>query len=605
MTEKEQAYFEGFAINEGAYFYKRKFDIDVREIKKVFATIKDNAHSPTNIVEIIQAEVGLSHGRVAKCSLKIFQDKTVPPFIREVPEEYQKSEILICYFLLIEIEDYIVLFTRHANGLSSFKNKHTPIMGDILAGALVNENTKFTQMRMGNMNLNQYALRNKSYESDDLGRAMPTHGAGRSILKTTRIQKGDESVTLGLSTSRVSKIGSERKTIAFLCEWADAIISGIKNPFDISHSFMGNFSTPVKWKDHKDSLVPAYLLIDFHELTNHIQNNNLTLQYKPDNEDEPSIEPERFFTLVKNRLSGCQTLSEKVHQELYTCDRSFGLLNIIIQKTGIRLKGSEIVDNFYLVDDHDISTKLITYINAHKCFYVGFEDVQYIYHGNELHKDGNILNSIESILSIFNGVPEMNDVKSEKGTPLATDTKFAEDTVFHVVEEIFQRENASHIICDDMGYECADHIVLSQNRISFIHSKAKGKTSLSASAFQEVIGQALKNVGNIRYMNAEDKVNHWRGAYFSGTNINVCREGDLETFAEEYDRVTIAPNGIKEVCLAVDFVSKTEIQRAFETLRDGGALRQKHAVSQMVWLLSAFISSCKDADLQCRIFCKE
>jgi hypothetical protein len=605
MTEKEQAYFEGFAINEGAYFYKRNSDIDVREIKKVFATIKDNAHSHTNIVEIIQEDVTLSHDRVAKCSLKIFLDKTVPPFIREVPGEYQKSEILICYFLLIEIEDYIVLFTRHANGLSSFKNKHTPIMGDILAGALVNEDTKFTQMRMGNMNLNQYALRNKSYESDDLGRAMPTHGAGRSILKTTRIQKGDESVTLGLSTSRVSKIGSERKTIAFLCEWADSIISGINNPFDISRSFMGNFSTPVKWKDHKDSLVPAYLLIDFHELTNHIQNNNLTLQYKPDNEDDPSIEPERFFTIVKNRINGCMTLSVKDHQEVYTCDRSFGLLSIIIQKAGIRLKGSGIVDNFYLVDDHDMSTKLITYINSHKCFYVGFEDVQYIYLGNELHKDGNILNSIESILSIFNGVPEMNDVKSEKGTPSATDTEFGEDTVFHVVEEIFRRETANHIICDDMGYECADHIALSPNRISFIHSKAKGKTSLSASAFQEVIGQALKNIGNIRYMNVDDKVNHWRGAYFSGTNINVCRKGDLETFAEEYYRVATAPNGIKEVCLAVDFVSKTEIRRAFEILRDGGTLRQKHAVSQMVWLLNAFISSCKDADLQCRIFCRE
>lgn len=54
MTDKEKAYFDGFAINEGAYFYKRNFVIDEREIKRVFATIKENAHSHTNIVEIIK-----------------------------------------------------------------------------------------------------------------------------------------------------------------------------------------------------------------------------------------------------------------------------------------------------------------------------------------------------------------------------------------------------------------------------------------------------------------------------------------------------------------------------------------------------------------------
>lgn len=604
MTDKEQAYFEHFAINEGAYFYHRNFEIDEREIKKIFATIKENAHDHSNIVEIIKEPVTFAEGRSALCTLKVFQDKTVPPFLRDLPKEFQKSEVLICYFLLIEIDNYLVLFTRHANGLSEFKNKHTPVMGNSLAGALVTDDTVFTQMRMGNMSLNQFALRNKSYESDDLSKSMPTHGAGRHILKTARIQNDDEAVTLGLSTARVSKIGSQRKTIVSLCEWADGIIRGIEDPYDVGESLMRHFSTPVRWKDHKNNLVPAYLLIDFHELMNHIGKENLLVQYKSKDAVLP-IESEKFFSHLYKRLSGCKNLTEKVAHQEYVCEESAGLLEVALQQNGIRLKGSGRLDNLYLVSDDGIAVKLFTYINSHKCFFVGFEDVQFIYQGNQLHKDGNILKSIDAILSVFDGVPEMEDVTSEKGNPTQTDTEFPERTVFRVVENTFRNAEPTHIVCDDMGYECADHIVLSDNKISFIHSKGKGRAALSASSFQEVIGQALKNIGNMRYMDVAYKVNHWRGKCFHNTNIDVCRMGDLDTFEDAYNRILIAPNGIKEVCLAVDFVSKSELQDAFIALREDRPLQQKHAVSQMIWLLSAFISSCKDADMQCRILCRE
>lgn len=604
MTEKEQEYFGGFAINEGAYFYHRNFVIDEREVKKIFATIKDNAHSHTHIVEIIKEPVAFAAGRSAYCSLKVFQDKTVPSFLRDVGGEFQKSEIIICYFLLIEIDDYLVLFTRHANGLSDFKNKHTPVNGNALAGAFLTANTVFTQMRMGNMSLSQHALRNKSYESDDLSQSMPMYSAGRHILKTTRIQNNDEAVTLGLSTARVSKIGSERKTIDSLCKWAANIINGIQHPYDVSASLMGHFATPVRWKDHMADLVPAYLLIDFHELMNHMQSENMFLEYRY-KDVAFTIESERFFNHAHKRLSGCKTLTKKTVPQEYLCDESWDLLSVILQKTGIRLKGTGRLDNLYLVREDGSSVKLFTYITSFRCFFVGFEDVQFIYQGNQLHKDGNILNDIESILSVFKGIPDMNNVKSEKGHPIAQDIRFPHDSVFDVIENTFQGEAASHIICDDMGFECADHIILSDNKISFVHSKAKGEPSLSASAFQEVVGQALKNIGNMRYMDVGSKVNSWRGKHFPNTNINVCRVGNLDTFEATYEQILLAPNGIKEVCLAIDFVSKSELRSAFEALRDGRPLRHKHAVSQMIWLLIAFISSCKDADMQCRILCRE
>ena len=604
MTEKEQAFLNNFAINEGAYFYKKNFRIDNREIKKLFAIIKENAHSHFPIVEIIKQPIYYSDGCVAYVSLKVFRDETIPLFIKDLPDEFIKKEVHICYFLMLDIKDYIILFSRHANGIAPFKSKHNSILGNVLAGSLVNDDTVFTQMRMGNMNLNPYALRNKSYESDDLSQSMPTFGSGQHVLKTTRIQNNDEIITLGLSTSRISKIGGKRKTILSLCKWADNIIEGIDHPYNVNYTLMGQFSTPIKWKEYKNSLLPTYIMIDFHELTNKIQRENLTIQYR--NRDNIIIfESNNFLGHLKRSFSGCKSLIEHIPHEEYLCEDSYGLLKIRFSNSGINLKGVGRLDNLYLVSEDGITQKLISYINSLKCFYIGFEDIQFIYQGNSLHQDGNILNSIDSILSVFKGIPEMENVLSEKGHPTEDDDKFANDTVFNVVENIFDNENASHVICDDLGYECADHIVLSDNRISFIHSKAKGKTMLSASAFQEVIGQALKNIGNLRNLKAVEKVNSWRGKFYKQTLINVCRKGNLDTFENTYNRIISSPNGIKEICLAIDFVSLKELRQALIDLRDGRPLRQKHSVAQLIWLLSAFISSCKDADIQCRIFCRE
>ena len=113
MTDKEQAYFDSFAINEGAYFYHRNFDIDKREVRKIFATIKDNAHDHTNIVEIIKEPVAFADGRSALCTLKVFQDKTI--FVNAykyfnlwaVPKLIMLSWFKTTYEMMVGMNDYI------------------------------------------------------------------------------------------------------------------------------------------------------------------------------------------------------------------------------------------------------------------------------------------------------------------------------------------------------------------------------------------------------------------------------------------------------------------------------------------------------------------
>ena len=102
MTAKEQAYFEHFAINEGAYFYHRNFDIDEREIKKIFATIKKNAHDHSNIVEIIKEPVTFGQGQRAVAFYNIYDYEDILEGTEEqlVAMGYDKDEAQLCYALV-------------------------------------------------------------------------------------------------------------------------------------------------------------------------------------------------------------------------------------------------------------------------------------------------------------------------------------------------------------------------------------------------------------------------------------------------------------------------------------------------------------------------
>ena len=165
----------------------------------------------------------------------------------------------------------------------------------------------------------------------------------------------------------------------------------------------------------------------------------------------------------------------------------------------------------------------------------------------------------------------------------------------------------SFVVCDDMGNEWADHIAINGDTISFIHSKCKGSSSLSASNFQEVIGQAIKNIGHLNPSNdeLERKRESWNGTW-QNTQIPNLRSGnEVGAFIDAFKALRVNPNRNKEVCLAIDFLSKGELVNAFEHIKQDVDFRQRNTVIQMVWILNAFISCCKEAGLKSKIYCRE
>lgn len=607
MAANDIVFFEGIVLNEGAYFYSYAKDCDEakkeRDVKNCFTNIKNRTSDFVKISSTIWKNVNYDGEKQAFCSLLLFSSKAVPSFMQNLDDAYKKKECHIGYVLIIEIENYVIIFSRYANGINEFKNKLKPMNGSVLTGAMLRADSLFTKLRLGSMSLNPNALRNRSFESNDLNQSMPLFGLGQSVVKTTRIKQSNaDTATITLSTSRVAKFGSSKRNISELCMWADMVITGIKNPVDLSTTMLNNFSRPIKWQDEYVNLKPIYLLIDIHELTNIIAEQQVELIYlqAKDNEEETGD----LLNKILAKHCECFDLQEIEAHTQYSC-KSFTSLSIKVSKNGIKLDCSGRLNNLFLRYPSGEKVRMTTFINSHKCFYVGFENVKYIYYGAQLHEDSNMKENLDSILSIFEPVKSMERVNTEKGTIEAGSTSFDEDSVFRVVEDFYIQKEASFLICDDMGNECADHIAICGETLSFIHSKAYGKTSLSASNFQVVIGQAIKNIGNLRNLNVSNKIEAWRDKKYGQTEIPICRKGDINEFESEYNKISKSPNGIKEVCLAIDFISLKSLSSAFNKIKNDESFKQKNSVAQMIWLLSAFISACKDADMHCRILCKE
>lgn len=524
MNANDKIYFEGIVINEGAYFYSYHNNIGEADKKKIikdcFKSIKEKTEDFVKIADVQRENVNYEGHKNAFCSLLLFSSKAVPSFMHKLDDGYKKKECFVGYALIIEIDSYVVILSRHANGMNVFKNNLKSIDGSKLTGALLDADSLFTQLRLGSMSLNNNSLRNRSFEGNDLNQSMPLFGLGQSVVKTARIRQPNEgTTTITLSTSRVAKFGSEKKNISELCIWAYMVISGIKNPMDLKRTMLNNFSRPVKWQNEYMHIKPIYLLVDVHELMYKIEEQHVELVYVngKDNVEETG----NLLSKILEKHSKCLELKEITPHALYSCNNLENLL-IKVTKHGIRLDSKGRLNNLFMRYQNGEKTRLTTFINLNKCFYIGFEEVSYIYYGAQLHEDSNMIENLDAILSVFEPIKAMEGVLTEKGVIRAGITHFDDDSVFGVVEDYYTNKDASFLICDDMGNECADHIAICGNTLSFIHSKACGKTSLSASKFQVVIGQAIKNIGNLRNMNITNKVNSWRNKKYGNTEISVA-----------------------------------------------------------------------------------
>lgn len=219
-------------------------------------------------------------------------------------------------------------------------------------------------------------------------------------------------------------------------------------------------------------------------------------------------------------------------------------------------------------------------------------------------EDGAGINEIPAMLRTLKVLPTLSSATSEKGEVTKKITKFDSVSIFDIVERAHSADD--YIFCDDLGNEWADHITFNQAdfSVSFIHSK-HGKSSRSASNLHEVVGQAIKNIGN---MDIEPKIflkkykEKFRKTYNGGL-LNRTRKSLPGKFEDYLYRVRQDYRFNRRCIICCSFISKKMIEREFRKIQKGKAVAGN--ITQLYWILSSFVHAAKEAGIHPIVYCQE
>lgn len=594
MNEEQKM--NNILINENAYFYKNidRVRISRTMIEQVF---KDASSVKTGnyLLKIVRRSYPINENSITY-SLCVFKYESKPTFIDEEVENWIESKL--AYLLIVEVHDYIVISRKNISKVQEFIKQFQPLDYTILSTLFVNENTSFEKFSLKNLNVSDKALREKSLEALDLRENFSSLGANNYMLNSLRVKNEEEKTSLMLNSSRINKFG-KKSGIEQFCNWSYSLVYRIKEHIE-KETFLSVFAEPQDYESMKDSLNPISILFIFSKLYDDFENGRIVtffirnsklgkerrfnlIQYLDSFERLLKIEKDENVFRIKNTVTG--DLELKMNNKSITL-QSLKLKNIILQKD----------------DGYDIS--FIDYINKYCSFILNFENIDLVYSNRKLFKDSKLLGNIEHFIKIFIPFEDLANITSEKGNFTINQTQFADDSIFNFVEKQFL-DSSEFFICDDLGREWADHIGITEDRVTFYLSKYKD-SSFSATAFQDIIGQAQKNLGNLTPQNYQlmSKRDFWNRSY-PNSNISRLRKGDnIDNFIHQYQSTIKNPYLKRECYLVINFISKAELQNNLNQLKGGINFAQKNETIQILWFISSLVSSCKEVNIDAYICCK-
>ncbi|KFF12513.1 hypothetical protein IW15_13340 [Chryseobacterium soli] len=596
MTNLEKL--NNIIINENAYFYKNGNNISISDnrIKNLF-----------NLVSSAKTGYYLLNERKRKIrseeiyySVCVFKYITKPTFIDEPIRNWFEEKL--AYLLIVEIEDFIVISRKNISKIQDFIKLLDPLDYEVLSTLFIDDNTNFEKFSLKNLNVSDRALREKTVEAIDLKENFSSLGANNYLLNSLRLSNNNEKTTLILNSSRINKFG-KKNNIENFCKWSKEQINKIKNHSSTS-TFLSIFAEPQDYELQRESLTPISILFSFSSIYNDLEQGLISkfiIEKKNENDE---------YIIKEINLIHYLNMFERLCKVDELDNNSYKILNTTSSDLELRLNEKSITirslkfKNIKIVYANGNITSIVDHINSKNAFIINFDNIDLAYSNRKLFRDNKLLGNISNFLKIFKTDQQLGDVTSEKGNPNATSTIFEENSIFRFVEDKFMG-NYNCFICDDFGREWADHIGVSDDKIVFIHSKFN-TTSASASAFQDIVGQAQKNLGNITPQDFQlsTKKNLWINKYAS-TNINRLRKGNsVDEFIQTIKNASTNPYLKKEVILVINFISKNRLEEFLNKLITGERFAERSEAIQMLWLISSLISSCQELNTEVTIYCK-
>jgi hypothetical protein len=533
----------------------------------------------------VPADIGSSK---AIYSFLCFETKSAPPFLASS----KLVEVRYGFALLIERNGYLVIFQRGAKGLDQAVAKKSRAVDRRRLTHLHAANARYQKLTTRRMTIAELELRGVSYEARDLEIAFRPAAAKRAAVQTIRMQTAAHgNVGVTPSTGRI-RTSAPRLMLEELVVFVDETIAAIETP-SVS-PFLAAFPEPMDLEQLPGDVKPAGILVNLSGLFDAL-----------DDPDRPSALLEAPDAPDVDEL--ISTLSEVL--TLNETDDGWDAVDA--QDTVVarikRLKNSYRVrfmfsDDYIIQDADGVEESFAKWLQSNASFSIAFTSHEYFYTDGKLYRLAGFSQEVAQVLGFLTAHPALDDASSEKGDPYPDGaTTFAPRSIFRIVETTLSDDH--YLWCGDLGDEWADYIGIAPRRFSFYHCK-HGKTTTGASAFQIVIGQALKNLSRIKLRHDElrEKLEAAEEREFwSGTKIPLLARDDNGGWAgieKEMTSALATPTTTWRVVLVVSALSRQQFEKA------AASPNPKPYFIQLVWLLSAFISECRERDAQPVIYCR-
>ena len=586
---------DDLSVSKNAQFYELKKPITIKAIDGVFKEISKEKIGNYLLKEIKTNYITNSNNQVIY-SFVSYKIESEPSFLENTGIKEEKY----AYLLLIECGDTLAILKKYIDSpekhfdtfIDDFDyDKFCHFHGD--------KSPEYERVTMKNMSISNAVIRSRSLEAKSLNGILPSNSSSRSIPSNFRMKIGQDVYTLTPNTSRVSH-RDKKASIDQLIDWIIETKEEIKITTNSSSEFLNNFASPVCLEDiTKIGKQVVAILLDLSEIEDKVTNGIAILE-RANGERLSKTKLDRLFNQLRSPIT-VEGNTIKLRGVSLSGRVSFS-------KTLITIR-NKTLDNITVKEGAIAPYTLGSYVNKNKPFSAVFDCPTYSYYSKSCFEDKGLRDNITSILNIFDDSFDFTQVNSEKEKPHAANlTRFPATSLFRAVEDNYCA-GQDIIICDDMNDEWADHITINHTNglpsISFIHSKYASKETYGASAFHDVVAQALKNIGRTQADKTLFKTkydNEWHKNYERTNIARVTGAQNWNDIEQSLDIVFENPNSIKKIILATPFLKKSKLAIELNKVANGQKCKPHYV--QLIWLINTFISSCKEFGVQAHILCK-
>lgn len=590
-----------------AYYFKENDGVvvDASLWQRIQNALKVNISKPSYNFYATDLENEMINGESVKYGLCVFRYAEKRPTYAEEISEYW-TERKLGYFIIVEYHGLVAIQIRNA----VIPKLLTYVLTQLNYSSLttLNNDSNYTRISMKNLEGGANAMRERTFVADDLSRSMSAFGANHYMLSSFNGKNSrGKTFAVTTSTARIAERGqnlSIHKYCELVKETIDNINAGnLNSPTD----FLSVFAEYVDYKEEKDNgvLVPSSILLSTWVINDMLDNAQCSFTYALKGQRIPiSLADVMHYLemctndpiLLLNNDTDYVDKKKRIHVKLWDN-------GIIIDS--FRLKNLEITSQ----TEPEYNGSLARLINRYGLFNVYFDSTDLIYTQGGLYKNHNLLSNFAQLLSAFEPIVGLANIHTEKhhnGHSFEDLDEWSNDSIFKLVEDTF-RNKYDYLICDDLEKEWADHIGIKENEIAFFVEKySEGK--YSASDFQEAIGQALKNIGNLSPLDTalDSKKAEWEGMHTTSriarwSNPQPEKSIDDAIFKWKCNRSN--PFSEKKMCLVVNFISLDEFKNSLNNFNNLDA-KVKAVTFQRLWLLSSFVNACIEAGVTPKIYCK-